>query len=142
MSDGIVAACALQSFGAAVHHVAVNRRSYVLVAAAAGVLGDFLVELRDLEGVGIFSAGEVKRVPETIVGLNGVPPDEIVRRVAIVTHSDRMMARLHTGVVLRLHDVAVGAGSRIIAEVGITLGVNEGVGPQANGSPDQDCKHN
>ena len=142
MSYGIVAARALQSFGAAVHYVAVNRRSYVLVAAAAGVLSDLVVEFRDLEGVRILSAGEVKRVPETVVGLNSVLADKIVRRVAIVTHSNRMMARFYPGVVLRLHDVAVGAGSRIIAEVGITLGVKEGVGPQANGGPDQDCKHN
>src|SRR5579871_1424864 len=114
MSDRAVAARALNAFGATVHHVAINRRSNVLVAAAAGVLRDLMIEARDLDVVGIASGGEVKRMPEAVVGLHGILADQVVRGVAIVASGRGAMARLHPGVVLGLHHVAVGAGRRIV----------------------------
>ena len=92
MPDGIVAARALQAFSLAVHDVAVDGRGDVLVATAAGVLRYLMVELGDLNGVGIVAAREVERMPESIVGLHRIFADQIVRGVAIVAGRDRVMA--------------------------------------------------
>ena len=126
MSDGKVAAGALESGGLAVNYVAVDGGGYVFVAVAAGVLGDLVIELRDLDGVGIPAGGEVEGMPESVVGLDGVFSENVVRGVAVVAGCGPMMARLQPGIVLRLHHVAVGAGGWIVGEVGVSLGVDEG----------------
>ena len=47
--------------------------------------------------------------------------------MAIVACGNRVMAGLYPSVVLRLHDMAVGASLRIVREVGISPGVNKGI---------------
>ena len=127
MADRIVAARALQPFGLAVYDIAVDGRSDVLVTAAAGVLGHVVVELGDFNSVGIVAAGEVERVPESVISLDRVFSDEVVRRVAVIAGSDRVVARFLPGIVLRLHDMAVSTRGRIVRQVGISLGVDEGI---------------
>src|SRR6476620_1854942 len=68
---------------------------------ATGVLGDFVVELCDLDGVGIPAGREVEGMPESVVGLDGVFSENVVRGVAVVTGRGRVMARLQPGIVLR-----------------------------------------
>ncbi len=53
VADRTVATRALQALGLAVNHVAVDGGRDVLVAAAAGALRHLVIELRDLDGVGI-----------------------------------------------------------------------------------------
>src|SRR4029077_9101069 len=126
VSDGKVASGALESGGFAVNYVSVDGGGDAFVAVAAGVLGDFVIELRDLDGVGIPAGGEVEGMPESVVGLDGVLAENVVRSVAVVAGRGRVMARLQPGIVLRLHHVAVGAGGRVVGEVGVSLGVAEG----------------
>ncbi len=114
MADGIVAARALQTCRLAVRDVAIDRRGDRLMAPAAGVLGDLVIELCNLDGVGIPAAGEVKRMPESVVRLHCIFADDVVRCVAIVAGRGRVVTRLHPRVVLLLHDVAIRASRGIV----------------------------
>lgn len=140
MSDGEVAAGALESGGLAVNDVAVDGGGDAFVTMATGVLGDFVVELCDLDGVGIPAGREVEGMPESVVGLDGVFSENVVRGVAVVTGRGRVMARLQPGIVLRAHDVAVGAGGRIVGEVGVSLGVDEGEEAEAEEEAERDSE--
>ena len=51
-----------------------------------------------------------------------------------------MMARLHPRVVLRLHHVAVGASGWVIGEIGVSLGVDESAGAEAEDEAQHDCQ--
>jgi len=114
MPHRIVAASALQTFSFAVDNTAVDFCRDVLVTPAAGVLGNSVVELGDLNRVGIVATGEIKGMPETVIGLHRIFANEVVRGVAIVAGGRRMMARLHPGFVLCLHDVTVGTSLGIV----------------------------
>ena len=102
MSDGKMAARALQSLSFAVNDVAIDRGGDVFVTTTAGVFGDLVIEFGDLDGVGIPAGCEVERMPETVVRLDGVFAEDIVRSMAIVAGSGRAVARLQPGVVLGL----------------------------------------
>ena len=132
MSHRIVTAGTLQPGCLAVNDVAINRRGDRFMTAAAGIFCDLMIELRDLDGVRIASAGEVKGMPESVVRFDRVFSNDVVWRVTVVAGCDRVMARLHPCVVLRLHDVAIGAGGGIVGEIRISLGINECVSSQDN----------
>lgn len=132
VSDGIVAARALEAFRFAVHSVSINRRRDRFIAPAAGVLHHLVIELRDLDRVGISAASEIKGMPESVVRLHRIFPHNVVRSVAIVACRHRVVARFHSGVVLRLHHVTVCAGSGIVRQVGISLGINKGISRKPN----------
>src|SRR5579862_3005484 len=91
----------------------------VFVAAAAGVFGDPVIELGDLDGVGIPASREVERMPETVVGLHRICAEDVVGRVAIVTGGGGVVARFQPGIVLGTHHMAIGAGGGIVGEVRI-----------------------
>src|ERR1035438_8377082 len=95
MAHRVMATGTLQPFSFAVYNVAVDFRRDVLVTAAASVLRDPVIELGDLNRVGVVAAGEVKGMPESVVCLHGVFANEVVRGVAIVTGGYRVVARLH-----------------------------------------------
>jgi len=126
MSDGRMAARALQPFGLAVNHVAVDRGGDVFMTSAACVLDDSMIEFRDLDGVRIPAGREVKGMPEAVVGFHRILPENIVGSVAIVAGGRRAMAGFQPGIILGAHHMTIRAGSRVIGEIGITLGVNEG----------------
>jgi len=127
MTYGRVTAGAQNSVRPAMDGIGVNGLGDRLVAAPAGGFRDFQIECGDANVVRVRAGREVKRVKEAVAGFDGVFPDKIMGRVAIVTGSGGMMARFDPGVVLRAHRMAIGAGVGIIQEVGITLGINEGV---------------
>ena len=87
-----MAPSALQSIGFAVDDVAVDFRRNVFVTATAGVLRHFVIELGDLDGVGIASAGEVERVPESVVSLHCIFADYVMGCMAVVARRCRVMA--------------------------------------------------
>ena len=138
VSDGIVAASALKAFRFAVYYISVDRRRDRFMAPAAGVLHHLVIELGDLDRVGISAASEIKRMPETVVRLHSIFPHNVVWSVAIVACRHRVMARFHPGVVLRLHHVTVCAGSGIVRQVGISLGINKGISRKPNGHSQND----
>src|ERR1700757_2452878 len=63
VSHRTMAARTFQPLCFSVDDIPINRCRDVLMAAAAGVLDNFMIELRDLDRVGIPAGGEVKRVP-------------------------------------------------------------------------------
>ena len=110
------------------------------MASPAGILDDPVVKFRDLNGVRVISAGEVERVPESVVGFDRVLSDDVVRRVAVIAGGHRMVARFHPGIVLRPHHVAVRTSGGVVGQVRVPLGVDEGLGAKADGgSQDHSC---
>ena len=77
-----------------------------------------------------------------VLGLGEVLADESVRQMALDADGDGMVARLLPGVVLRLHDVAVHARLRIVADVRETLGVKESEAADTQQQAEQDREHN
>lgn len=120
------------AFCVAVSAAAVNLCGDGFVAMAARALHDLMVEFRDLDGVGIFAAGEVEGMPESVVGLHCIFPDNVVRSMTVVAGGGVVMARLDPSVILLSHDVAVHAGRRIICQVGIALCVDKSVSAYAD----------
>ena len=83
---------ALQSFSFAMDDVAVDFRRNVFVTATAGVLRHLVIELGDLDGVRIASAGEVERVPESVVSFDCIFADYVVGCMAVVARRCGVMA--------------------------------------------------
>ena len=134
-ASSAVAACALETFGFGVRYVSVDRRCDRFMTPVAGILHHLVIELGDLDRVGISAAGEIEGMPESVVCLHRIFPHNVVRSVAIVAYRHRVMAGLHSRVVLRLHQVAVRAGSRIVRQVGVSLGINKGVSRSPTATP-------
>lgn len=61
-----------------------------------------------------------------IFGFHKVLVRECRRDMAVVATGDAVMARFDPGIVLVIHDMAVLAGRRIIAEVGESFGKMKG----------------
>ena len=122
---------ALQSLRLAMRNISVDRRGDVLVAAAAGVFCYLMIELRDLDGVGISAGREIERMPESVICLNRIFSDDVVRSMTVVASSDRVMARLQPGIILSSHHVTIHASGRIVRQIGISLGIYERISPQA-----------
>lgn len=130
VSYGGVATRALEALRLAVHHISVDGGGDVLVAVPAGVLGDLMIEFSDLDGIGIPAGGEVEGMPEAVIRFDRVLSEDVVGRVAVIAGGCDAMARLQPGVVLRSHHVAIGAGCRIVGEVGVALRVDKGIATQ------------
>src|SRR5262245_39912684 len=79
-------------------------------------------------------------MPEPVRCLRSVFADKICRGVATVAGRNRAVGRLEPAVEFLLHDMAVGAGRRIIREVGPTLGISEGINTNADGNTDNHSK--
>ena len=73
------------------------------------------------------SCGERIGVPEAVIRLDIIFPEKVVRRVTIITSGDRPMARLDPRIVVFSHDVAVGAGRRVIGQIRPALGIKKSV---------------
>lgn len=101
------------------------------MAAAARLFGDACVALADLNRLVKSAERKIIRMPEAVRSFGVIFPDNVGRRVTIVTRRDVLVARLDPAVILVVHNVAVRARRGIIAEVGITLGVNECVNADA-----------
>lgn len=92
MSYGKMAARALEALRFAVNDIAVDGGGDAFVAVTAGVFGDPMIKLGDLDGVGIPAGREVERVPETVVGLYSVLTEDVVGCVAIVAGGGGVVA--------------------------------------------------
>src|SRR5215813_11853975 len=75
-------------------------------------------------------------MPEAIGGLRGILADEVCRSVAAIAGRHRTVRRLAPAVELFAHDVAVGAGRRIVRKVGPPLGIREGIDTNPHGHAD------
>src|SRR5512140_3347355 len=115
----------LQARGVLTAMHAEHGRYDIGVAGDAGTLGDSLVVSLDENVVGNATGGECERVQEAVRRLDGVLPCQVMRRVTVVAFGGDAMAGLHPPGVILVHDVAVGAGSGIVAEVGVAPGIHE-----------------
>src|SRR5215475_5037766 len=79
-------------------------------------------------------------MPEPVRCLRGILADEVCRGVAVIAGCHRAMRRLAPAVELFAHNVAVGAGRRIVSEVGPTLGISEGIDANPDGNADNNTK--
>src|SRR4030095_13031673 len=75
-------------------------------------------------------------MPEAIGCLRGILADEVCRSVAVVAGRHRAVRRLAPAVELFAHDVAVGAGRRIVRKVGPSLGIRESIDTNPHGNAD------
>lgn len=121
--------------GARARHQRVN---HGLVAAQAVLLQDGAVSGLDCNGLGEVLKGEALRVMVAIARLGNELGQDSARQVAVDAGGGAMVACLLPAIILTAHDVAVGAGSRIAAEVRESLGVAKGEGAK----PKQDARCN
>ena len=66
-------------------------------------------------------------MPEAVICLDIIFAEKVVRRVAVITGGDRPMARLDPRIQVFPHDMAVGAGRRVIGQIRPTLGIKKSV---------------
>jgi hypothetical protein len=104
---------------------------------AAGLFGDLPAVRFDLNIVLVTARGEEKRMPEPIRCLGRILADKVCRRVTAIAARNGAMRRLEPAVELLLHDMAVGAGCRVVSKVGPALGVGEGIGANPDGNADK-----
>jgi hypothetical protein len=74
---------------------------------------DWFVKVLECEG---------PRMMPAILGFDEILVRESRRDMAVVAAGDSVMARFHPGIVLVIHDVAVLASRRVIAQIGETFG--------------------
>jgi hypothetical protein len=65
-------------------------------------------------------------------------PTRVVRGVAVVAHSDAVVARHDPAVELLAHDVTVHARRGVVGQVGSAARIHERVAPDADGDAEQD----
>src|SRR5262249_59033781 len=92
VADRKMASRAVNALGAPVHVVGIDRLCDRLVTTTAGRLHYPAVKIRNSNVVGITPGSEIERMKETVRCLDGVLPDEIVRRMAVIARSNRTMA--------------------------------------------------
>lgn len=141
MPDRRVASRTRDSFCPAVNVGCVNGLGDVLVAAAAGGFRHLAVETGYLDCVGIIAECEIKRMKETIAGLDRIFSNNAVRRMAVITGGSGMMTGFDPAVVLGAHHVTVGAGRGIIQKIRISFGVQKSVAAHANRHADRDAEY-
>ena len=99
---------------------------YLLVTVTASRFRDFMVALRNAQRIGEVARCEVERVPETVTRLGHVLADQVMLGVAVVADGHGMVRRLGPGGIMLGHDVAVGAGGRIVGQIGCASRVYKG----------------
>src|SRR5262245_26428269 len=87
----------------------------VLMTFAAGIFRDAQASSFYLDWLMKFVRGERERMKKSVISFCVVLGNESRRRMAIVAGGNGAMAGLNPAVEMVLHDVAVSAGSRIVA---------------------------
>jgi hypothetical protein len=97
----------------------------ISMAVEACALRYFSIAWLDLNWFMEVFQRERERVKESVVSLYDPFANRMVRQMAIIAHGDVPMARVLPGIVMTLHDVAVGAGRRVVAQIAPSLAVPE-----------------
>ena len=126
--------------GCSARPVAIDGFRDGLVAPAAGGFRYLEIECRDPNIVGISAGREIEGMEEAVARLDGILTHQVMWRVAIVAGGRGMMGRLDPGVVLRAHGMTVRAGCGVVEQIGVALGVNEGVRTNAEQSAGQETE--
>src|SRR5258708_21994817 len=96
-----------------------------LMAIATRCFSNRTASLLHLNWLVKVSCGERIGVPEAVIRLDIIFAEKVVRRVIIITSGDRPMARLDPPIVVVSHEVAVGAGRRVIGQIRPALGIKQ-----------------
>src|SRR6266536_80359 len=110
------------------------------VTRATGLLGDLPTVRFNLNIVLVAARSKEKRMPETVRCLRRILADEVCRGVAVVAGRNCAVGRLEPAVELFAHDVTVGAGLRVIRQIGPAAGVGECVYADADSDADNHAK--
>lgn len=109
----------------------ITARCFGHLAIAFGYLDRFVKGVRS----------EIVGVPKPVGSLGVILAEKVVRRMAIVTCCDSLMARFGPAVILLVHHVAIGARLRVIAEIRSTFRVPESINTNACGKADTDAEN-
>lgn len=88
-----------------------------LVAIAAALLSNCAIAGLDLDWLVEDAGREGGRVPEPVRGFRDILGDRAFGRVTVVAGSSFAVASCQPGGVLWLHDVAIGARTRVIGQI-------------------------
>ena len=115
----------------------------IRVTVPARTLGDLEIAARYPDRLGKPAGREAKGVPETVPRLRRIFRGQTaVWRVAVIAGGNCLMAGLRPTIELFIHDVTIGACCRIVAEVRITLRINESEGTDTHSDTDYYRKRN
>jgi hypothetical protein len=103
------------------------RLPFFILLLQTGALGYPFIIAPDLDNVGKVAGGEGKGMKESVGCFDGVFPEEIMGRVAIVAGRYGVVTAGQPRRIVVLHHVAIGAAFRIVAQVGVALGVDKSV---------------
>ena len=107
------------------------------VTLQARRFGDGAVAWSHLDGIREAAEGEVVGMKEAVGRLGRVLAGHAGRRMAVVADGHAAVAAARPPGELLRHDVAVGAGRRIVGHVGIAAGVDEREAAQADAGADR-----
>lgn len=111
--------------------VAGNLVRKILMATAAGILGDSQVSFLNLQGFREIIQSECERMEKAVVHFCDPFAQGVIGQMAIIADRHVMMARLLPSLVMVLHDMAIRAGLRLISEIAGSLPVSEREGSHA-----------
>ena len=109
------------------------------VARLTSALGYAIVVTFNANVVGKAAGGKCEGMEEAVGGLDRVLAGRIVRRVTVVASGDGVVAALDPGGVIVLHHVTVGAGLRIVGQVGVPSGIDKCIQAQAKRQPGENA---
>jgi hypothetical protein len=114
--------------------------SDIIVALEACLVGNPVIPRSDDDVIRKSAGGEGQGVIHAVEGFGEVLREESGRGVAVVTDRDCMMGRPSPAFELLAHDVAVGAGGRIVRHVGGSARVSEGVNANPKKEADRETE--
>lgn len=112
-----------------------------LVAAQAIGLKDLFIAPGDHDGLVKILESESLGVAVAIIGFGDVLGNEIRGKVAIHTAGHPVVTGFLPGIKLRLHDMAIDAGARVLAEIGKPFRVVKRKKSKPHHNPHQDSKN-
>ena len=108
----------------------------ILMTFAAGVLRHTLAAQLHTNGIVKTAGSEGERMKKTVIGFGEILSEQVGRRVAIIARRDRAMAGFDPAVEMILHDMAIGACRRIIAQVRRAFCIDESVSAETHRASD------
>lgn len=98
----------------------------ITVTIQALLLKDTLIAWDDLDGLVEIVEGKGPCMAKAIVGLGDIFWEKPTRGMAIVAGRHMLVAAVHPGIILGIHDMTIDADLWIIVEIGLPLGIEEG----------------
>ena len=112
----------------------------ILVARDAGALRDPFVAGFDLDRILVATEREGERMEESVVGFGDPFADRVMRQMAVVADRHVVVAAFLPRVHVVLHDVAIDARLRVIAEVAGAFAVSKGERAHSGQNAEQRCE--